>query len=182
MKGKSRDRLSIWGCYFHVIKLHCMLYIYLPSCLRVFAQFVCINLIYFVIKLYRNSKEHAYYIEGLLFAWQHSLYVFCLSALNNFLIWATVVWLKWMIEMKGKWNTILSYCGVCVCWQYLYKFTELRSLDPAVLYDPLTSIILKGTVPRTPTSTLRDVIWSLSWILYGHIMPLTATLIIISFS
>jgi len=47
---------------------------------------------------------------------------------------------------------------LCVCWQYLYKFTELRSLDPAVLYDPLTSIILKGTVPRTPTSTLRDVI------------------------
>lgn len=35
---------------------------------------------------------------------------------------------------------------------YLYKFTELRSLDPAVLYDPLTSIVLKGTVPKTPTS------------------------------
>jgi len=45
---------------------------------------------------------------------------------------------------------------VCACVQYLYKFTELRSLDPAVLYDPLTSIILKGTVPKTQTS-IRSV-------------------------
>jgi hypothetical protein len=59
---------------------------------------------------------------------------------------------------------------------YTYKFSDLKSLDPTALYDPLINITLKGTVPKTrsgfhisfPCTLNVTAIASMSIVLHLH--------------
>jgi hypothetical protein len=50
-----------------------------------------------------------------------------------------------------------TICDISLFFQYKYYFTDLRSLDPDITFDPLLSIPLKGYVPHTKTG-IRDPI------------------------
>ena len=60
----------------------------------------------------------------------------------------------YLILFNVKINVLYSVCNLSIAFhlfQFSYKFSDLKSLDPQVLYDPLISIPTVGTVPSKNT-------------------------------